>query len=223
MFKRLLLFFFCYSLLPSLYAGSMGYVNDYPLDNHIYLGGNLGIAGLLDKDSQVYTPAAHHQSAVGVLGGGFLGFEYAWNEQFRLSIECFGNATGLSATATQNYVTRAQYTAAMSYNVGARLLPGMMLTQNTQGYVTLGYASGHFSADDNGNYGYVNDSFSLNGIQSGIGMKTIIYQALSLRLDALYTYYGSHHSYGYTAVGRPQVYENTLATLETNLALVYTF
>jgi len=223
MFKRFLFFFFHAGFITALNAGSVGSMSDYPLENYFYLGGNVGIAGLLDKDSEVYFPATHHQSAAGVLGGGLLGFEYAWNEWFRLSIEGFGNAANLSAAATQNHGAHAQYTTTMSYDAGVRVLPGMMLTSNTQGYVILGYASGHFTAHDNGLYGYVSDSFSLNGIQSGIGMKATIYQALTLRLDLLYTYYGSQNSYGYTAIGRPQLYENTLATLETNLALVYNF
>ncbi len=205
-----------------LYAGVMGNDASYQ-SNYAYLGGQIGLMGLADKQSSLLpSPSTHRLSATGLLGGGFVGYALPISERVVLGFEGFGNGISANATATQNYGTQPQYQIDMSYNAGVRALPSYLVTPNALGYLILGYSYAQFHIQDNGNYGYVNDSFSGNGLEAGLGLKTELMVPLSLRFDVIYTYYGSETTYGRTLTGF-QAYQNNLATLEANLALVYSF
>lgn len=205
-----------------LHAGSMG---DEPMFNNDYgyLGGNIGILGLADKESSLMpSPTSHRLSATGILGGGFVGYAKAFSERIVVSVEGFGNGVSANATATQNYGTKPQYQTDLTYNVGVRVLPGYFITPRVLSYLNIGYSGAQFQVQDNGNYGYVNDGFFENGLQAGLGLKTELSAPLSLRFDLIYNYYGSQTTYGQTLTGF-QVYQNNLSTLEADLALVYAF
>lgn len=204
-------------------AGMMG--NDIAIERaYPYFGGNIGITGLADKESTLLpSPAKHRLSATGLLGGGFLGYALPLSEEILVSLEGFGNSVSVNATATQNYgIPEPQYQVDMSYNAGVRLLPSYLITPHTLGYLIVGYSYGQFHIQDNGNYGFVGDTFSENGFQAGLGLKTELAHPLSLRFDLIYTYYGSQTTYGRTLTGF-QAYQNNFATVEADLALVYSF
>ncbi|NCX96918.1 MAG: hypothetical protein EBX41_11050 [Chitinophagia bacterium] len=113
----------------------------------------------------------------------------------------------------------------MRYDAGFRLLPGYEISPGTVGYALIGYSNGRFNIRDNGNYGFVSDSFNRSGIQGGLGLKTEISKHLALRGDVLYSYYGSQTSYGLSSTS-PQVvqtYRNRFSTFEGDLTLVYKF
>jgi opacity protein-like surface antigen len=219
---KLSIFSLLFMCTSKLCAGVMG--GELPLQSaYGYLGADIGIMGLNDKESSLLpSPSRHRLGTTGINGGGFIGYAIPINDPFIVSIEGFGHAISAQADATQNYGLQPQYQISMSYDAGIRLLPSYLITPSTLGYLILGYSYGQFHVQDNGNYGYVNDSFSENGFQAGLGLKTEILPPLSLRFDLAYTYYGSQTTYGRTLTGF-QAYQNNLATIEANLALVYSF
>ncbi len=217
-------FFLCLlsTNMSLLYAGSMGQEMPYTYD-YGYLGGNIGILGLADKESSLMpSPSSHRLSATGILGGGFVGYAKTLTDRIFIDIEGFANGVSANATAIQNYGTRPEYQVDLAYNLGVRLLPGYLITPHLQGYLNIGYSAAQFQIQDNGNYGYVNDTFFENGLQAGLGVKTELSAPLSLRFDLIYSYYGLQTTYGRTTSGY-QVYQNNLSTLEADLALVYAF
>lgn len=195
-------------------------------DDHFYVGGNMGIASLTDKES-TDNPIrdVHYLSSTGFVGGGLFGYDFTLRDQVKLGLEGFINTTDLNLSANQNYSPVTSYTVNMRYNAGIRLLPGYEFTPGTVGHVIIGYSYAQFKINDNGNYGIINKRFNKNGLQLGLGVKTSLFQFknLSLRTDVLYTAYSSQTSNGVTTTTPPgvQVYHNQLATLEGNLALIY--
>lgn len=191
-----------------------------------YLGANLGVSSLSDKES-TNNPIhdVHYLGAAGIIGGGLLGYDFTLKEQWKLGLEGFINATDITLSDNQNYAPQTSYTVDMYYNTGLRLLPGYEFTPRTIGHLIIGYSYAKFAIKDNGNYGTINTQFQSNGLQLGLGMNTIVFNNFSLRADMLYTLYASQSSKGLTTTTPPsiQVYSNNLSTLEGNLALIYKF
>ncbi len=168
-----------------VYAGTMGPIE--PPYNGIYIGADIGVSNLIDSTNTSYPITAHHLSATGIVGGGLIGYDYSINNLFKVGIEGFGNANGLNASNLQSYAPISAYRVSAKYNTGVRLLPGYNFGHNTIGHVILGYTNAQFSANDNGNYGYINQEFNQSGFQCGLGMKTVLIKNLSIRADALYS------------------------------------
>lgn len=213
------------------FAGAMG--DDYmpPTYNGLYVGGNIGIADLQDKNTHYISPEIHHLGGIGVIGGGIVGYDYSITEQFKLGIEGYGNATGLNTGIQHfNQTTGVQDNSEqmnMRYNAGIRILPGYQYTTDTEGHLILGYSNARFSNIDNGTYGYLDTQFNKNGFQGGIGWKaTLFNQHTVLRLDAIYTRYSGQNSLGtgLAGSGSPyQFYNDTFSTLEAELSIIYKF
>lgn len=217
--------------LSLLFLSKIAHAADY---NHFYLGGDIGIANLVDKESTP-TPAQamHHLGATGLVGGGFAGYDFSIQEHLKLGIEWFMNATNLNASSYQNYAdlngNSPVYTAHMKYNLGIRALPGYAFTPDTIGYAILGYSYGKFNIQDNGNYGYVSNSIDENGFQCGAGIRTPLWNHIYLRTDVLYTLYASSQINGIStnSEGNPGTslisYTNNFSTLEADVGFVYKF
>lgn len=214
--------FFC----STTFAGSMGSLITEPY-NGLYVGGNVGVANLLDKESTLYAPGLydrHQFSATGFLGGGLIGYDYSVTNYIKVGIEGFINGAALNVAAEQQYSTYPSFKANMRYNTGVRIIPGYEFSPSTIVHIILGYSYGKFNISDNGNYGFINKGLSGNGFQSGLGINVPCYfKNLSLRGDVIYTTYGSKTSLGLSTALAPQNYYNNFATIEGNLSLIYKF
>ncbi len=209
------------------WAGVMGSLDDAPGDyDGIYAGANLGLSNLVVKEQHVVNPESHQLGSLGAVGGGYVGYDYTIYDRFNIGIEGYGNANGLNVAINHDIAPNTTYSVSSRYNAGVRILPGYQFSPGIQGHVILGYANGQFRVKDSGNYGYINSSFHKSGFQSGLGWTTYVIQGILVRLDVMYTTYGSTTS---TGTGLPssgfptQTYYNSFSTLEGDLSLVYKF
>ncbi len=206
-------------ITPVLCAGTLG-DSGYNDTNGVYLGAAIGVADLIDSQSS--PPTTHQFSATGISGGGLVGYDSSWYGLVRLGLEGFINANGLKVSAS---TPNNAYTVTQSYATGVRLLPGYELTSGIVGHVLLGYVNAKFSIQDNGDYGYINQSVNQSGFQSGLGMTVALSTQISLRTDLSYTTYGTLASIG--GSNNPSViyqsYSNRLSNIEGDLTLVYQF
>ncbi len=194
------------------------------LCNHFYVGGMLGVAGLMDRES-TNNPVrdVHYLSAAGAIGGALIGYDFQLQNQWKLGLEAFANATSINISDNQNYAPQVSYTVNMRYNFGVRVLPAYEFTPDTAGHLVLGYSNAGFKINDNGNYGIINETFFAGGFQTGLGMETFLTKHVSLRSDVLYTIYSSQTSNGVTTSSPPtnQAYHNNLSSLEAELSIIY--
>jgi opacity protein-like surface antigen len=191
-----------------------------------YLGANISAASLLDNE-KTDNPIQdlHDQSALGVIGGGLLGYDFTINNRLKWGTEAFFNGANITFSDNQNYAPVSSYTVKMDYNVGIRFFPGYEFIPGTVGHLIVGYSYAKFKIKDDGDYGIVDAQFNKSGVQYGLGMTTSFTRNVLIRLDILYTDYFSETSDGITTTTpiTTQLYHNDLATLEGNLALIYKF
>lgn len=203
------------------YAGTMG--NEALLMNHngFYIAGDIGVAALADKESHDSSPESHQLGALGIIGGGYIGYDYFINHQYDVALEFFADATGLNAAITHDPNT---YQRSQSYDIGVRLLPGYAFTPTTSGHVILGYTNAAFNVSDNGVYGYLDANYNVNGFQTGLGFTTQLKDNFSVRLDAIYDIYSSKTKAGAgLTAGTVQLYSNVFSTLAGEFSLIYKF
>lgn len=212
--------FFCAN---AAFSGSMGATDMSTPYDGLYVGANIGVSNLLDNASWLINPEDHDLGSVGIVGGGFIGYDYSVTDGIKIGIEGFGNAVGLN-TSIQHYFTGTSYSVDSRYNAGIRILPGYQFTPDTVWHVILGYSNAQFEIKDN-LYGYLNKTYNKSGFQSGLGLTSTIMGGLSVRLDAMYTKYAGQSSTGLSNVSSSpfQYYTNDFSTLEGDLSLVYKF
>ncbi len=205
------------------YAGMMNDADISTSFNGFYAGASLGISNLLDKEQQIVNTETHQLGNLGILGGGFVGYNYYLSEHVSIDIEGFGNATGLNAAITHSTNGSTTYQTSTHYNAGVRLLPGYQCSQRLQGHVIIGYANANVQIQDNGTYGYINTSTNKNGFQAGLGWTTPLTSYVLARLDMLWTTYGPLTSVGTGLTTPTQTYTNNYATFDGALSLIYKF
>ncbi len=217
--------------VSSAFSGSMGNESILTLEHGAYIGGTIGGSDLQNKTMHDITPEIHHLGGIGVIGGGFLGYDFHFTPKIKMGVEGFANATGLN-TAIQHYdqTTGVQTNSEemnSRYNVGVRILPAYQFTPDTDGHVIIGYSNAKFKHLDNGTYGYLDTDFNKSGVQGGLGWKSNLpYQHISLRLDMLYTRYAKQNSTGTGLAGSGsayQYYSDIFSTLEADLSIIYHF
>lgn len=204
-------------------AGSMGAADMSSPYDGFYLGANLGVSNFLDNASWLINPEEHDLGSIGIVGGGFIGYDYSLTDGIKIGIEGYGNANGLN-TSIQHYFTGTSYSIDSRYNAGIRILPGYQFTSDTVWHLILGYSNAQFEIKDN-LYGYLDKTYNKSGFQSGLGLTSSIIGGLSIRLDAMYTVYAGQSSTGISNVSSSpfQYYTNDFSTLEGDLSLVYKF
>lgn len=201
-------------------AGSMGGTTTSPM-NGFYLGGDIGLANLLNKESHAVLPETHQLGTLGIAGGGLLGYEQLFTSTLRLGLEIFADATGLNMAIDH---TNASYKMNQRYDLGVRVLPAYAFTPDTAGHLLLGYVNGKFNILDNGVYGNVNNGFHQNGFQGGLGVSNLLASNLFVRLDALYDVYAANTTLGTGLAANPtQSYTNSFSGFMGELSLVYKF
>lgn len=202
------------------FSGTMGESTD-TIRNGFYVAGEIGTAGFVDKESHYSSPETHQLGAIGIIGGGYVGYEYGLSNTLGLALEFFADATGLNAAITHEPFT---YHHSQSYDLGVRVLPKYAFTPMTSGHVILGYTNGKFNISDNGVYGLIKTGYNKSGFQTGLGFTTVVNDSFSMRVDAIYDIYGSQKNTGLgLTAGTLQVYKNTFSTLAGELSLIYKF
>lgn len=206
-----------------LFAGSMGAL-DMPSTDGFYIGADIGVSNLMDKQSVLIVPTTNHLGEIGIVGGGYIGYDYSLTDLLKLGFEVFGNANGLN-TSIQHYYSNTAYSVSSKYNAGFRILPGFAFNQSTVLHILLGYSNAEYQILDNGTFGYIDKTYNKSGFQSGLGWTSDITQHLLLRFDGMYTVYLGQSSTGVNITYPPQFqyYTNDLSTLETEISLVYKF
>lgn len=205
-----------------LCAGSMGQEISILAKSGFYVGGDIGLSNLIDAESHSVLPESHQLSATGIVGGGLLGYDYAFQDKVILGIEAFINANGLNTAISRSL--NIAYKQNSRYNWGVRVLPKYLFTPNTDGHLLLGYTQANFNLNDNGVYGLLNTSFNKSGFQGGLGFTNTLANNLLIRLDALYSIYANNSNIGTgsnLSASINQVYKNQFSTLEGNVSLIY--
>lgn len=215
----------------AVFSGAMGPEKTATHLGAYYIGASLGISDLQDTTSHEVTPETHHLSGLGILGGGFVGYNFNFTPKIYAGLEGFANATGLNssikhydqATGIQDHSENIR----SRYNLGLRLIPGFQFTPENEGHLIIGYSNASFKHSDNGTYGYLDTTFNQNGFQTGAGWKTQFFNPnMLVRLDVLYTVYSGQLSTGLGLPGSDsalQFYRDEFNTLEADLSLIYQF
>lgn len=230
------------------FAGSMGdeLKQAEPYDG-VYLGADIGLLTLFQKSSVSINATSpgnflgsykQQEGYFGVTGGGIIGYDYSLQQKIKLGIEGYINGTNVTIYQSQLTVVPqydyANTTTRQNYAWGFRALPGYELSPGVVAHLILGYSNAQFNikspppATGLGLYQpIINQTFSRNGFQSGIGLTSIVYHNFSLRIDGLFTTYGTHSSPSYTYNNGSTVYTGTfnsvLNTFEGDLTLSYKF
>lgn len=217
--KAIFALFVC-AFSHDMQAGTLGEESFTAIDsNGFYIAGNIGVQNLFDNESHTLYPEHHQLGALGVVGGGFLGYSYSLGQQTGVSLEFFADATGVNTSISHNPTT---YQMNQRYDLGLRLLPEYHLNEHTTAHVMLGYVNGHFNISDNGVYGTVSNAFNASGFQTGLGLTVAHTEHLMTRIDMLYNLYASNSSTGLWLVPPArQTYNNQFNGLIAQLAFVY--
>ncbi|NBX84873.1 MAG: hypothetical protein EBQ95_04595 [Gammaproteobacteria bacterium] len=203
-------------------AGSIGPIqNSILLKDGFYLAGSLGVMNLQDRFNHSYNPEAHQLSSTGILGGGYGGYDYGMTDKFRIAIEGFIDAVGVTTS-----ISHPPYSlnASQKYQAGGRILPEYIFSKNIVGHWIFGYVNGRFNFMDNGVYGYANSGFNKNGFQTGLGFTTILQDNILVRLDGFYNIFSSQTTVGpSTSPPAYQTYQNAFGNLIGEISLIYKF
>lgn len=207
---------------PLTQAGTLGDDNLSPIyDNGFYIAGNIGLENLFDNESHTLYPEKHELGSLGILGGGFIGYDYAFGAQTTLALEFFADAIGAQTSIGH---TPSRYTMNQQYDIGLRLLPKYRFNEDATAHLILGYVNGHFSIADNGVYGIMSSNFNNSGFQTGFGLTTTLTTHLMTRLDMIYNLYASNTSVGnYITPPARQTYQNQFNTLVGQFSAVIKF
>jgi hypothetical protein len=205
----------------SLQAGTIGGYDDVMPSNTngLYIAGNLGLQNLFDNESHTLYPEQHQLSALGIIGGGFIGYDYSLGRNTAVAFEFFSDATGTNTSISHPPST---YSMNQRYDIGLRLLPEYSMSDSTVAHVFLGYVNGNFSIVDNGVYGTISTIFNSSGLQTGIGFTTAVTEHIMTRVDMIYNLYLSDSNKGVFLVPPArQTYNNQFNALIGQFALLY--
>lgn len=111
--------------------------------------------------------------------------------------------------------------AKQTWSAAVRARLGLLAMHNVLVYGTVGWSAGAF--DYSGGYwvsnGFRGATFTAGGLQFGGGVETFLTSNVSLRVEGLYTDYGTHT---FTLYGTPD-WQVDLHTLETRIGVSYHF
>lgn len=232
------------------FAGEMGGELEQAAPyNGVYIGADVGLFTIFNHISNSFTGVppisffgeiASQTGHFGINGGGILGYDYSIQPKIKLGIEGYINGTNISIAQSQNTTVpnfdAASTTTKQNYAWGFRALPGYEISPGLVAHLVLGYSNAQFTikspppATGLGIFQpIVNDTFTSNGFQSGIGLTSIIYHNFSLRIDGLFTTYGAHSSPTFSYSNGPEAlsyigtFRSVLNTFEGDLTLSYKF
>lgn len=131
-------------------------------------------------------------SGNGLMGGAYIGYDYALSGSIFAGVEAFINTSGakISASATDGVDTvSASVKARESYGLAARL--GTMINDSTGIYARLGWARTKFKASYDDGVDVLSDSRTRSAFQYGAGVETRVGSNASIRVEYTMQDYGS--------------------------------
>ncbi|OJW47210.1 MAG: hypothetical protein BGO67_02825 [Alphaproteobacteria bacterium 41-28] len=207
---------------PSIPTQQPCYPSNVCYFDGFYIGGQVGVSSLKTKERTSNPNETHHFGDTKFAGGGLVGYDLSC-QKFKLGAEFVFNGSGTKAKAIHHF-NNTKITLKNNYMWGFRALPGYEVTPGTVAHILVGYANGHFKLKDNGTYVITNRKFHKSGFQAGVGLKTLIACNFVLRVDALYTIYGSK-SYAAPHTGdlTADRIKNKPSAFEGFVSLIYKF
>lgn len=147
--------------------------------------------------------SSHHHS---VEAGGYRGVPFNLFAGYGGMVNCnFYLAGELFGTVATANISDNDAQLKSTYGFGAAILPGVMLSDHTLGYIRAGVVRTHFKLDDDAKQ-------TKTGGQFGVGLQTNLCQNLDLRGEYDFVSYGSlshdgehhhgHHHHGVSASPR---------------------
>lgn len=130
-----------------------------------YVGAALGINTVTSKSGSNFR---------GVPVDLFAGYGATINTNLYLGGEVFLTPVTTNISSYSN-----TYSVRTTYGYGASVLPGIMFSDHTFGYIRAGVVESHFRSDDS----------TVFGAQLGLGMQTTVAQNFDLRTEYVFTTY----------------------------------
>ena len=185
----------------------------------LYAGADLGmiaVDSIEDYASGGYNPSFDSGGAAGRLGA-HAGFNWQAGSMVA-GLEVGADGPGPLVRYDYHPDAKQNWSAAIRGRLGFLTSPNVLV------YGTAGWVASGFDYYNNYASGYVDHdaaSFTANGFQFGGGVEAFIHPNLSVRVEGLYTSYGSHllDSSG----GTPDYWTAAVHTLEGRLGLSYHF
>jgi len=216
MFKKLLIVSTILAASSTMaFAGHMSYKGDYkgemptaaPCQTNIGVGPYLGLS--VGPRVNVAPLGAFPSTYVGFEGTGSLGYGMMAYPGFYLAGEVFGGGS----FNIKNYTNAGNSSPRTTWNFGASILPGFLITNDLLGYVRAGVIRSHFNnaaiTTAEGTFGRNNRS--LTGWQVGVGGQHNVMPNLDLRMEYVYSQYSSQNT-----LGTPMAHQ-------VNVGVVYRF
>ena len=204
--------------VPCLLAGTMATLNYSPSQNQLYIGGDIGVANFLDKEKHTVNPESHQLGSMGILGGGFIGYDRVFTPKLRGAVEIFGDATGFNLEISH---PPHALNINQRYMIGVRVLPEYVFTPQTTSHIILGYVNGKFNINDDGTYGLINTGYHQNGFQTGAGFTQMLNDHFFIRLNGIYNIFAQQNSLGTTSSALNQTYSETFSSFIGEISLIY--
>lgn len=137
-------------------------------------------------------------SGEGIGGTLFVGYGMTFMDRYYLALEGFGDITSNSSQIGAGLKFDQEWSA------GVRLTPGIKLTDSTTLYAIAGWINSEFKFKDN--TGTITDTEKhLNGLQTGLGIETMVTQNIGLRGEWDWNYFGAYKVGGVKVFNHPTV------------------
>lgn len=195
--------------------------------SNAYIGGQVGLDMLVVRHSTDYPIAErHHLGNFGVSGGGFLGYNFTFCQDYDLGVEgfFFGNSTEIDKRRFDLYPNN--FHVHSSYNWGFRVLPGMVLCNGVEMHAIVGYTRGYFHLRDHGPFDF-RRQVEANGYQVGGGIRMDMANNLSFRFDGVFNgYENSRHRHHFVTVDDVDIdhhHHIRANDFTASVALIYNF
>jgi outer membrane immunogenic protein len=157
----------------------------------MYVGGQVG--GLMlnsvgdynpDYDPP-YDPAYSYGSRLSGSAGAYAGYNWQMGN-IVAGIEVGAQVANLSAPYSSCTYVKHDWSA------GVRGRLGVVTAGNTLLYGSVGVTAGHFDFSGYYGSGYSDAAFTGTGLQVGVGAEAFLTSRLSMRMETVYTQYGTH-------------------------------
>jgi len=217
MFKKI---FASIAILSSVITGSI-FANE-----GFYIGAGGGLTFLRTQVTPSIINTRFDLGGYGFTGGGIVGYDIGISDEMDFALEFFANGT-TTRNRIRNRTTGDQLTFSERYNWGFRILPGFQMFKDVQTHLILGYVRGNIRLNATGEFGTVSRDFNANGYQVGGGLTLPLSCNVALRMDGIFTGYGSRHREGLiTPIGGAPIvvgFQTKPIKFDTTVMLVFNF
>jgi opacity protein-like surface antigen len=216
MFRKI---FASIAILSSVITGSI-FANE-----GFYIGGGGGLTFVRTEVTPSLANTRFDLGGFGFTGGGIVGYDIGIADEMDLALEFFANGTTTRNRIRNNNIGGGHLTFSERYNWGFRILPGFQMFKDVQTHLILGYVRGNLRININGQLGTLSKDFNANGYQVGGGLTLPLSCNVALRMDGIFTGYGSRHRESILAGTAPVVTGVQLKPVkfDTTVMLVFNF